>query len=70
VLKFIADLFASEPTPRRASAFRPELVAMEDRYAPTVLPTNPLVIRGFNPQPEPPGIVTVNPVTPRVIIAI
>ena len=54
MLKFIAKLFAPE-TIRTAPNTKAALTlsAMEDRYAPALI-TNPLTIRSFNPQPDPP----------------
>jgi hypothetical protein len=55
--KFIADLFAAKTTRPASPRTRLGFEVMEDRYAPALL-LNPGTLRGFNPQPEPPGDVT------------
>lgn len=69
--KLIAKLFAGSRPPAPATKVTLSLSAMEDRYAPAGL-VNPGTIRGFNPQPDPPGdvvlvrtIIAINPGTDR-----
>jgi hypothetical protein len=54
VLKFIANLFATSNAAKPATKARLSVETMEDRAVPALL-ANPGLIRGFNPQPEPPG---------------
>lgn len=56
---FLATLFpAAAAAAARTTRVRLGVELMEDRYAPALV-TNPLLIRGFNPQPDPPVTSTV-----------
>jgi hypothetical protein len=58
MLKFITKLFATPTVPSRRTQLGFDV--MEDRYAPTLL-VNPGLIRGFNPQPDPPRDIIIRP---------
>ena len=74
VLRLLANLRKPRRQPSAVRQARPRLEGMEERLAPTVavglvLPPSPAVIRGFNPQPEPPGHVLIQqaPVNPVAV---
>jgi hypothetical protein len=73
MFRLLAGLFAADPA-APAAAFRPQLNAMEGRDAPATLALDPLTIRGFNPQPDPPvqvrGIIVEGGHTARAIFSI
>ena len=60
MFQFLLDLFATKTDPARTACRRARLAvtALEDRSTPAAF-TNPGVIHGFNPQPDPPAFGTV-----------